>query len=177
MAIMTLTNQLKYIAHSRWYWLIYIIGSISLIAIALYFQYARDELPCVMCIQIRLWFSLLIIVSFIGLLARRIRAINTLVQVSIVLIAVGLVERSYKLLGTERGFWDGHCGFDLGLPAWFAIDKWLPWLFRVETTCSYTPEILFGITMAETLMVMSVVLLLVSLCVLLLYMVSPLSKR
>ena len=130
-----------------------------------------------MCIQIRLWFSLLIIVSFIGLLARRIRAINTLVQVSIVLIAVGLVERSYKLLGTERGFWDGHCGFDLGLPAWFAIDKWLPWLFRVETTCSYTPEILFGITMAETLMVMSVVLLLVSLCVLLLYMVSPLSKR
>lgn len=174
---MTLTNQLKYIAHSRWYWLIYIIGSISLIAIALYFQYARDELPCVMCIQIRLWFSLLIIVSFIGLLARRIRAINTLVQVSIVLIAVGLVERSYKLLGTERGFWDGHCGFDLGLPAWFAIDKWLPWLFRVETTCSYTPEILFGITMAETLMVMSVVLLLVSLCVLLLYMVSPLSKR
>jgi disulfide bond formation protein DsbB len=177
MAIMTLTNQLKYIAHSRWYWLIYIIGSISLIAIALYFQYARDELPCVMCIQIRLWFSLLIIVSFIGLLARRIWAINTLVQVSIVLIAVGLVERSYKLLGTERGFWDGHCGFDLGLPAWFAIDKWLPWLFRVETTCSYTPEILFGITMAETLMVMSVVLLLVSLCVLLLYMVSPLSKR
>ena len=174
---MTLTNQLKYIAHSRWYWLIYIIGSISLIAIALYFQYARDELPCVMCIQIRLWFSLLIIVSFIGLLARRIWAINTLVQVSIVLIAVGLVERSYKLLGTERGFWDGHCGFDLGLPAWFAIDKWLPWLFRVETTCSYTPEILFGITMAETLMVMSVVLLLVSLCVLLLYMVSPLSKR
>lgn len=174
---MTLTNHLKYVAHSRWYWLIYIIGSISLIAIALYYQYARDELPCVMCIQIRLWFSLLIIVSFIGLLARRIRAINTLVQVSIVLIAVGLVERSYKLLGTERGFWDGHCGFDLGLPAWFAIDKWLPWLFRVETTCSYTPEILFGITMAETLMVMSVVLLLVSLCVLLLYMVSPLSKR
>lgn len=174
---MTLTNHLKYVAHSRWYWLIYIIGSISLIAIALYYQYARDELPCVMCIQIRLWFSLLIIVSFIGLLARRIRAINTLVQVSIVLIAVGLAERSYKLLGTERGFWDGHCGFDLGLPAWFAIDKWLPWLFRVETTCSYTPEILFGITMAETLMVMSVVLLLVGLCVLLLYMVSPLSKR
>jgi len=174
---MTLTNHLKYVAHSRWYWLIYIIGSISLIAIALYYQYARDELPCVMCIQIRLWFSLLIIVSFIGLLARRIRAINTLVQVSIVLIAVGLAERSYKLLGTERGFWDGHCGFDLGLPSWFAIDKWLPWLFRVETTCSYTPEILFGITMAETLMVMSVVLLLVGLCVLLLYMVSPLSKR
>jgi len=174
---MTLVAQLKDIAHSRWYWLVYIVGSVSLIAIALYFQYARDELPCVMCIQIRLWFSLLIIVSFIGLLARRIKAINALVQVSIVFIAVGLMERSYKLLGTERGFWDGHCGFDIGLPTWFAIDKWLPWLFRVETTCGYTPEILFGITMAETLMVMSVALLIVSFCVLLLYIVSLLSKR
>jgi disulfide bond formation protein DsbB len=174
---MTLVKQLKNIAHSRWYWLVYIGGGISLIAIALYFQYARDELPCVMCIQIRLWFSLLIIVSFIGLLARSIKAINTLVQVSIVFIAVGLVERSYKLLGTERGFWDGHCGFDIGLPTWFAIDKWLPWVFRVETTCSYTPEILFGITMAETLIVMSVALLLVSFCVLLQYIVSQLSKR
>ena len=174
---MTLIKQFKNIATSRWYWLIYIVGSISLIAIALYFQYARDELPCVMCIQIRLWFCLLILVSFIGLLARSIKVINALVQVSIVFIAVGLVERSYKLLGTERGFWDGHCGFDIGLPAWFAIDKWLPWLFRVETTCSYTPEILFGITMAETLMVMSVALLLVSFCVLLLYIVSLLSKR
>jgi protein dithiol:quinone oxidoreductase len=174
---MTLIKQFKNIATSRWYWLIYIFGSISLIAIALYFQYARDELPCVICIQIRLWFSLLILVSFIGLLARSIKAINALVQVSIVFIAVGLVERSYKLLGTERGFWDGHCGFDIGLPAWFAIDTWLPWLFRVETTCSYTPEIMFGITMAETLMVMSVALLLVSFCVLLLYIVSLLSKR
>jgi disulfide bond formation protein DsbB len=174
---MTLIKQLKNITHSRWYWLVYIVGGISLIAIALYFQYARDELPCVMCIQIRLWFSLLIIVSFIGLLARRIMAINALVQASIVFIAVGLVERSYKLLGTERGFWDGHCGFDIGLPAWFAIDKWLPWLFRVETTCSYTPEILFGITMAETLMVMSVALLIVSLFVLFLYIVSQLSKK
>jgi disulfide bond formation protein DsbB len=174
---MTLVAQLKDIAHSRWYWLVYIVGGVSLIAIALYFQYARDELPCVMCIQIRLWFCLLILVSFIGLLARRIKAINALVQVSIIFIAVGLVERSYKLLGTERGFWDGHCGFDIGLPTWFAIDKWLPWLFRVETTCSYTPEILFGITMAETLMAMSVALLLVSFCVLLLYIVSLLSKR
>jgi disulfide bond formation protein DsbB len=174
---MTLVAQLKDIAHSRWYWLVYIVGGVSLIAIALYFQYARDELPCVMCIQIRLWFSLLIIVSFIGLLARRIKAINALVQGSIVFIAVGLMERSYKLLGTERGFWDGHCGFDIGLPTWFAVDKWLPWLFRVETTCGYTPEILFGITMAETLMVMSVALLIVSFCVLLLYIVSLLSKR
>ena len=89
---------------------------------------------------------------------------NSAVHLLIVLIAVGLVDRSYQLLGTERGFVFGDCGFDLGLPVWFAIDQWLPSVFYVQTACGYTPELIFGITMAEALMVFSVVLLLVSIC-------------
>lgn len=174
---MTLIKQLETIAINRWYWLVYMIGSISLIAIALYFQYARDELPCVMCIQVRLWISLLIIVSFIGLLGRNSKIINSLAQLSVVFIAVGLIERTYKLLGTERGFWDGHCGMDTGLPDWFALEAWLPWLYRVETSCSYTPEIIFGITMAEALMALSVALLIVSVGVLVAYFINLLSRR
>jgi len=170
-------TPLQNIALSRWYWLLYIIGGISLLAIALYFQYARDELPCVMCIQVRMWISLMIVVALIGLFARNNKVFNTLAQVSFVLIALGLIERSYKLLGTERGFWDGNCGMDTGLPTWFALEKWLPWLFRVETSCSYTPEVLFGFTMAETLMVLSVLLLIVSFCVLLAYFIKLLLKR
>ena len=95
---------------------------------------------------------------------------SSLAHLSVVFITVGLTERSYQLLGTERGFVFGDCGFDLGLPAWFAIEEWLPWLFRVETACGYTPEIVFGITMAEALMVMSVGLLLLSFCVFLAYL-------
>ena len=101
---------------------------------------------------------------------------SSLAHLSVVFIAVSLTERSYQLLGTERGFVFSDCGFDLGLPAWFAIEEWLPWLFRVETSCGYTPEIVFDITMAEALMVMSVGLLLLSFCVFLgylLYLKSP----
>ena len=174
---MTIVKQLKNISLSRWYWVAYIFGGTFLIAAALYYQYFRDELPCVMCIQVRLWLSLLIIVSLVGLLARSNKVINILTQLSIVFIAAWLIERSYKLLGTERGFWQGHCGMNVGLPSWFAIEEWLPWIFRVETSCSYTPEILFGITMAETLMVLSVALLVVSICVLLLYVVSQLKDE
>ena len=68
------------------------------------------------------------------------------------------------------GFVFSDCGFDLGLPAWLAIEEWLPWLFRVEASCGYTPELIFGITMAEALMVLSVLLLLVSFCVFLVYL-------
>ena len=162
---MALIKQLNNISLSRWYWLVFIFGSISLMSIALYYQYARDELPCTMCIQVRLWFTSLIIVSFVGLLLRKNRVVNALAQLSVVVIAAGLVERSYQLLGTERGFVFASCGVDLGLPAWFAIEDWLPWVYRVETSCGYTPEVLFGITMAEALMGLNVLLLIVSVCV------------
>ena len=158
-----LLSQLNNIAHSRWYWLVFIVGGLALLAIALVYQYFFDELPCVMCIQVRLWIMLFVIVSFIGLFARKNRLMNAIAHISTVVIAIGLVERSYMLLGVERGFVTGSCNFDLGLPAWFAVEKWLPWMCRVETSCGYTPEIIFGITMAEGLMVMSICLLLVSL--------------
>jgi len=173
---MKLITRLNNIALSRWYWLVFIIGSISLMSIALYFQYAREELPCTMCIQVRLWFTLLIIVSIVGLFSRSSRVVNTLAQLSVVVIAAGLVERSYQLLGTERGFVFASCGVDLGLPAWFAIEAWLPRLYRVETSCGYTPEVIFGITMAESLIVLSVLLLIVSVCVLLASFITMLRR-
>ena len=92
----------------------------------------------------------------------RYRIPNFIAHLCVFATAVALTERSYQLLGTERGFLFGDCGFTSGLPAWFAIEEWLPWLYRIETSCGYTPEIVFGITMAETLMVLSVFLLVFS---------------
>ena len=158
-------GQLEIISHSRGYWLVYIIGSLALLAAALYFQFVRELPPCLLCIQARLLLSLLIVVSIVGLLSRNNRVVNVIAHLSVILVAVALIERSYQLLGTERGFVFSDCGFNLGLPVWFAVDEWLPWLYRVETTCGYTPEIIFSITMAEALMLMSVVMLLFSVLV------------
>lgn len=52
---------------------------------------------------------------------------------------------------------------DLGLPAWLALDDWLPWLFEVQTSCGYTPELPLGITMAEALLAFSAALTLLGL--------------
>jgi disulfide bond formation protein DsbB len=158
-------KQLKQFSQSQWYWLMYIVTGLALLATALYFQYSLEELPCVVCIQIRLLISLLIIVSIVGLVSRHNKVINRLSHLSVVLIAISFVERCYLLLGTEKGFVFADCGFSLGLPAWFAIEEWLPWLYRIETSCGYTPEIIFGITMAEALMLLSSSLLLLSLSV------------
>ncbi len=160
-----ITKKLQNIGQSHWYWLIYIVGALTMLATALYFQYSLDKPPCVMCIQVRLWFSLFVIVSIAGLLTRNNRLMNAVTNLFTVLIAAALLERAYLLLGTERGFIFSDCGFDLGLPAWLALDEWLPWLYRVEASCGSTPEIIFGITMAEMLIVMSALLLLVTLAV------------
>jgi disulfide bond formation protein DsbB len=168
----TITKKLKNIGRSHWYWMIYIMGALTLLGVALYFQYYLEKPPCVMCIQVRLWISLFVIVSIMGLLTRNNRLMNAVTNLFTVFIAAALLERAYLLLGTERGFIFSDCGFDLGLPAWFAIDEWLPSLYRVEASCGFTPEIIFGITMAEMLIVMSGLLLLVTVAVFLASVVS-----
>ena len=150
------------ISHSHWYWLMYIAGGLSMLAIALYHQYGMNELPCVLCIHTRLWVLFFIIAAIFGLLFRKTRVMNSFAHILLVAGAIGLMDRSYQLLGTERGFILGACNFDLGLPGWFAVEQWMPWLFRVETTCGYTPEVAFGVTMAEALMLISVGMLLLS---------------
>ena len=62
----------------------------------------------------------------------------------------------------ERGWVFGDCTMELGMPAWLALDKWAPTIFEVQTSCGYTPLILFNITMAETLLVISLLLLIIS---------------
>ena len=78
------------------------------------------------------------------------------------LTAVGLLERSYQLLSIERGWAFGSCDFDLGLPQWLAVEEWFPSIFKVWESCGYTPELLFGITMAEALLILSSILLVLS---------------
>jgi len=162
MRFMNIIQTAQKMSQSYWYWLTYIVGGLSLLAVALFFQYGLEELPCVVCIQIRLWISLLVIVAVFGLLWREKPWPNRVAQLTVLLISAGIVERSYLLLGTERGFVFSDCGFNAGLPDWFPIEQWLPWLFQVETSCGYTPEILFGVTMAEALMLLSVCLAIVS---------------
>ena len=139
----------------RRYWTALILIGAALEGGALYYQYFLDEWPCVLCIHVRIW-----IVAFMLLAMVAIFCTNSIVTTRIahflnVGIMVGLLERSWRVLAIERGWIFGDCDMDLGMPAWFALDKWIPSLFEVQTACGYTPLILFDITMAESLLVIS----------------------
>lgn len=150
------------LSQSRLYWAALALFGIALEGGALYYQYVLDEWPCVVCIQIRIWVMAFVLLAILALFfTRSVAAMRLLHGISIA-IMIGLLERSWQVLAIERGWIFGDCEMDLGMPAWFALDKWIPWLFEVQTSCGYTPLVLFEISMAEVLLVISGFLLLSS---------------
>jgi len=149
-------NILKHLinSHARPLWLLFIGGCLAFEVFALYYQYALDFPPCVVCIHVRILLAALLLVALFGLFLRKHFFARISALLLILAICAVLVERSWLLLGTERGFIMGSCSFDLGLPSWLALDQWVPLVFKVQTTCGYTPIIALDFSMAEILLVL-----------------------
>ena len=154
------------LGHQRRYWLFLVLLGLALESAALYYQYALDEWPCVLCIHVRLWLVVLILVAVLGVTVRGSWPGRVVAHGLTVLVTVAILERAWRLLGVERGTIAGECSFDLGLPAWLPLDQWFPQLFQVQEACGYTPVLPFGLSMAQVLPVFSTVLLLFSLSLL-----------
>ncbi len=156
-------NRLYSVARGAPYWACLILLALALEGVALFYQYRLDYPPCVLCIHVRVWVLGLVFVGVLGLMLRHLRGMLVLAQLLVTGIGAGMLERSLKLLGTERGTLEGSCAMESGLPPWFALDQWFPSVFQVMEPCGYTPELLFGITMAEALVVFSAALFLLGL--------------
>ena len=104
----------------------------------------------------------IIALGVLALLVHRWEGMVRLMHGVNILLMIGLVERCWQVLAVERGWVFGDCDMEAGLPAWFALDKWFPAIFEVQTSCGYTPFILFNISMAEILMALSAALLVFS---------------
>ena len=137
---------------SRWYWLALALFGIGLLSVALYYQYALGDEPCQVCIHARLWVVALTLIALIMQITPRITLVLVLGNLGVLIAGAGLFERARYLYRLENGIGDGSCQFQLGMPNWFAVDRWMPWLFEVRNLCSFTPEMLLGVSMAETLM-------------------------
>jgi disulfide bond formation protein DsbB len=155
-------SRLETIGRSAWYWLALVGLGLFMEAVALTYQYVLEYMPCVLCIHVRIWVLGFIVLALLALLLRRSRPLLVTCHVLNTLIMAGLLERSWLLLGVERGTVEGSCEMDSGLPGWFALDVWFPKLFKVWEPCGYTPELLFGVTMAEGLVLFSVTMVAVS---------------
>ena len=148
-------HRIAEIGSSRWYWLGLVLLGLALEAAALFYQYVLDYAPCILCIHVRLWVLGFTLVGLLGALTRELWFMRLACHLLSVVMMAGLLERSWKTLGVERGWVLDECSMDLGLPAWLAIDEWLPAVFRPLEACGYTPVLPFGITMAEALVLVA----------------------
>lgn len=145
-------STLLQLLQSRWYWLAIALFGIALLGVALYYQYALGDEPCQVCIHARLWVVAFTLIALVMLITPQITILRILGNGGVLIAGVGLTERARYLYRLENGTGDGSCQFQLGMPDWFAVDRWMPWLFEVRNLCSFTPEMLFGVSMAESLM-------------------------
>jgi disulfide bond formation protein DsbB len=141
---------------SLW-WAMLILGS-GMFAAALYWQYALGEDPCQVCIHARLWVVAIALIGAVMLVLPHNTSTGLGGLVLLLVSGIGLGERSYYLYEIENFRGDGSCQFTLGMPDWFAVDRWFPVLFEVRNICSYTPEIAFGVSMAEALLGISILI-------------------
>jgi len=147
-----------------------LMTGIALLAevVALYYQYVLHEDPCIVCIHIRLWFTGFILLGLVGLKLRHSKAGLLIGHIIAFILAGGLLERSYHLYAIENGLIEGSCNFSLGLPSWFTPDQWLPLVYKATALCGYTPDLWFGITMAEGLLASAILAILACTLVLIL---------
>lgn len=144
-----------------------IAGALAAEGVALYYQYALNRYPCELCIHVRIWVAAFVLVGALGLVLKRWHTGLVAAALLSLTAAIGLAERSWATLATERGLSTSFaCSIDLGLPAWFALDEWLPAVFQVQAPCGVTPVLLAGVTMAEGLVAISVVAVVVTALVL-----------
>ena len=155
---MALTNVMTQLPTMRALWWAMLILGGGMFAAALYWQYLLDEDPCQVCIHARLRVGAIALISAIMLLVPDNTGTGSSGLILLLVSSVGLGERSYYLYQIENFRGDGSCQFTLGMPDWFAVDRWFPALFEVRNICSYTPEIAFGISMAEALLGISILI-------------------
>ena len=159
---MRLLQRIARLGSSLWYWLAVLAVGVGMETTALMYQYVGGYGPCVLCIHVRIIVLGMVVAGVVGLWLRRRRFGAVLMHLVMSALMGGLLERGWQLLGTERGWIFGSCSMKSGLPAWFALDEWFPTVFEVKEACGYTPELLFGITMAEAIFAFAIVMLTVS---------------
>ncbi|NKB64295.1 MAG: disulfide bond formation protein B [Gammaproteobacteria bacterium] len=140
---------------SRLLWVSLAVLCLFLESVALFYQYQLDYLPCVLCVHVRMLLAALLLVCILALLTPPHPMGSIILFAIATFIWLWMLERSWQVLGVEMGFIVGECEMSSGLPQWFALEKWFPFIFRIHEPCGYTPIIFMKVSMAHILLGLS----------------------
>ena len=159
-------QKLYSLVSTKLYWIILSIIGAAMLCVALYYQHALGDEPCEVCIHIRIWVSAFTLLSILMLILPSKKTISIIGHLFNLVMVTGLLERCLYISRVEKGLVTDICSFYLNFPNWFALDKWFPAIFEVRNLCSFSPELILGITMTDGLIVIATVLTICSLAAL-----------
>jgi len=136
-------------------WLLLAVSALGLELSALFFQYALDLKPCIMCIYQRLAIGAIILAGLIGtvghkLLLTRILAYALWGTGAIwgALLAVEHVE-----MQNNSGSLFFSCEFIPNFPSWAPLHEWIPFLFEATGDCGEISWQFLGYSMPQWMVV------------------------
>lgn len=143
----------KDILESKFFWIFGILYLISMESVALFYQYVLEDAPCALCVQIRAWtMGALISAALYQFVLKNTFVLNHLSILSTIGFLSGGLYTSYLAYGVENGTIFSTCSIGSGFPSWLPLDKWVPFLFEAKGLCGKSPEMLWGLTMTESLL-------------------------
>lgn len=145
-------NSIYETSQSRGFWLISLVFLSMMEIIALTYQYSLGEDPCALCVQIRAWIAVAILVNIFIVKFASMFWLRFVGIISYAGLMAGGLYTSWYAWNVEKGNFFSSCGFDAGFPEWMPLDKWIPQMFEAKGLCGQSPELLMGYTMTDGLL-------------------------
>ena len=142
-------RALSHALQTRWYWISLFMAGVALLAVALYYQYVLGDEPCQVCIHARLWVAAFTLIALFMAAAPQKIALRIAGNAGVLVASVGLTERARYLPPGKR-----HRRRQLPVSTWDArlvCRRSMDAAIRGPQLCSFTLEMLFGLSMAEIL--------------------------
>ncbi|MGL5291875.1 MAG: disulfide bond formation protein DsbB [Vibrionaceae bacterium] len=130
----------KYISLTRGAWKLLFISCIIFELCALFFQHGLQLSPCVMCIYERVALTGVLFSAALGMLAPHLFITRSIAIVGWLISAAWGLLLSIEHIGYQfpdpNQLFGKTCELLVNFPSWAPLNKWLPWMFEAQGSCS-----------------------------------------
>ncbi len=136
-------------------WLVLALSAFALELCALFFQYAMDLAPCIMCVYQRVAICAIILAGFIGFWGNKFLIARV---IAYCLWSTGaiwglLIALEHVEMQANSGSLFFSCDFMPNFPTWAPLHQWIPTLFEATADCSEVSWQFLGYSMPQWMIV------------------------
>lgn len=148
-------NYLSSITTSQKPWFLLAISALGLELTALFFQYAMDLKPCIMCVYQRLAILAIFIAGVIGTVGYRNIIARTVAYALWGVSSIWGLIIAFEHIEMQENYGSifYSCEYLPNFPVWAPLHEWLPFLFEVTGDCGVISWQFLGYSMPQWLLV------------------------